>query len=90
MLILTRRPGEMIRLYTSDGVIEVYLHDCNTNQAKLGFVAPANVKIMREEIDDSEEGDPHTGTVKRPATEQIKTMSSMLRALLTRRSTGRQ
>ncbi len=52
MLVLTRRPGEMVRLYTSDGVIEIYLNDCNHHHAKIGFVAPGRVDIVREEIDD--------------------------------------
>lgn len=52
MLVLTRRPGEMVRLYTSDGVIEIYLNDCNQYQARIGFIAPDNVNIVREEIDD--------------------------------------
>jgi carbon storage regulator len=52
MLVLTRRPGEMIRLYTSDGVIEIYLNDCNQNQAKIGFVAPDEVEIIRAEVDE--------------------------------------
>lgn len=54
MLVLTRRPGEIIRLYTSDGVIEIYLNDCNQNQARIGFVAPDNVDIVRAEVDDQD------------------------------------
>lgn len=50
MLVLTRRPGEIIRLYTSDGVIEVYLNECNQNRARIGFIAPDNVDIIRVTI----------------------------------------
>ena len=55
MLVLTRRPNQVIHIHTSDGLIEVHLNDCNSNQARLGFVAPASVKIMREEIDEPDE-----------------------------------
>ena len=42
----------MVRLYTSDGVIEIYLNDCNQNQARIGFVAPDDVDIVRGEVDE--------------------------------------
>ena len=52
MFVLTRRPGEVIKLYTSDGIIEIYLNDCNQNQAKIGFIAPDDVEIVRGEVDE--------------------------------------
>lgn len=52
MFVLTRRPGEVIKLYTSDGIIEIHLNDCNQNQAKIGFVAPDDVEIVRGEVDE--------------------------------------
>ena len=51
MLLLTRRPGEELLLYTDDGLMitvrVVYLHD---GQVKLGIKAPPNVHVDREEV----------------------------------------
>jgi carbon storage regulator len=50
MLVLSRRPGEKLFLETSDGPIEVLLHQINGQQAKVGIDAPESVKILRKEL----------------------------------------
>ncbi len=47
MLILTRRPGEAIRIGDD---VEVYVVAVNGNQVRLGIKAPKNVPVHREEI----------------------------------------
>ncbi len=47
MLILTRRPGEAIRIGDD---VEVYVVAVNGNQVRLGIKAPRNVPVHREEI----------------------------------------
>lgn len=86
MLVLTRRPNQVIHIHTSDGLIEVHLNDCNTNQARLGFVAPANVTIIREEIDSPEESERYTSKLNKLAPPQSKKIPSLFRALFTRGS----
>lgn len=49
-LALTRKEGELIRLTTSDGPIEVIVETAVGNRAKLVFVAPTSVRIMRGEL----------------------------------------
>ena len=49
MLILTRKLGESI---TIGDEIKVTLLDCQGKQVKLGIIAPATVKVNREEIYD--------------------------------------
>lgn len=90
MLVLSRRPNQVVHIHTSDGIIEVHLNDCNESQARLGFVAPASVKIMREEIDSPHVKGRHISMPKMPVSDQIKTITSLLRALFTRGSAGRQ
>jgi sRNA-binding carbon storage regulator CsrA len=90
MLVLARRPNQVIHIYTSDGLIEVHLNDCNTYQARLGFVAPPSIKIMREEIDDLDESARCASKPEDLVQPQRNTTPSLLRALFTRGSTGRQ
>lgn len=90
MLVLARRPDQVIHIHTSDGLIEVHLNDCNTYQARLGFVAPASVKIMRAEIDDLDESGRCASHPEGFVQPQRNTTPSLLRALFTRGSTGRQ
>jgi carbon storage regulator CsrA len=90
MLVLTRRPDQAIHIHTSDGLIEVHLNDCNSNQARLGFVAPANVKIIREEIDETDEAARYASKPEALMQPQRNSTLSLLRALFTRGSTGRQ
>jgi carbon storage regulator CsrA len=90
MLVLTRRPNQVIHIHTSDGLIEVHLNDCNTYQARLGIVAPTNVKILREELDELEGNAQHPSRSEKPAALQRNTTPSLLRALFTRGSTERQ
>lgn len=47
MLILTRRVGETIMIGEN---IEVQVLGVNGNQVKIGFNAPKNVSVHREEI----------------------------------------
>lgn len=47
MLVLSRRKGEKIRI--NDNIILEIL-DINSNSIKLGFTAPENVKIYRDEL----------------------------------------
>ncbi|MCY4655729.1 MAG: carbon storage regulator CsrA [Gammaproteobacteria bacterium] len=47
MLILTRRIGEAIRI---DEDIEVSVLGIRNNQVRLGFKAPDNKRVWREEI----------------------------------------
>jgi len=48
MLVLTRRVGEEIVI---DGLIRIRVVRVGGGHARLGFVAPRNVRIIREEID---------------------------------------
>ncbi|RLJ18640.1 carbon storage regulator [bacterium endosymbiont of Escarpia laminata] len=50
MLVLTRKPGEEVILHVGDIESVVSLEDLHSNQAKLGFEAPPEVKILRAEI----------------------------------------
>jgi len=55
MLTLTRKTNESILIHTLDGIIEVSVNQVRGGQVKLGITAPAEVLIMRKEIDDSTE-----------------------------------
>jgi len=88
MLILSRRPGEVVHLHTSDGIIKIQLYDCNDRVARLGFAAPQSVTIMRAEIDDTEVNAENAISEISLAKPQRKTIFSLLRELFTRGSTG--
>lgn len=88
MLVLTRRLGEIVRLHTSDGVIEIRLNDCNDHQARLGFTAPQCVKILRAEIDNTEIIPMHAEIVSAEVCRQRKTVFCLLREFFTFGSTG--
>lgn len=88
MLILSRRPGEVVHLHTSDGIIKIQLYDCNDRLARLGFAAPQRVTIMRAEIDDTEDGSKQVGVNRHLAIPQRKSLLSWLRELLGRGSIG--
>ena len=47
MLVLTRKKGEKIRI-NDDIIIEIL--EVNSGTIKLGFTAPSNVKIYRDEL----------------------------------------
>ena len=47
MLILTRRPGEAIRIGDE---VEIFVVAVNGNQVRLGIKAPKSVAVHREEI----------------------------------------
>jgi carbon storage regulator CsrA len=52
MLVLTRKEGETINLYVGDQVIAVCVLDGSSRgKVRIGIDAPANVKVVREEID---------------------------------------
>jgi carbon storage regulator len=48
MLVIRRRPGESVRL---GGGIEVTVLEITSNRVKLGFVAPAEVGVVRGEAE---------------------------------------
>jgi len=50
MLVLTRRIGEEIIIRFNGQEVRVSLQDMWANQARLGFEAPDEVEIIREEI----------------------------------------
>jgi carbon storage regulator CsrA len=51
MLVLTRREGERVQIRCPDGtVVWVRLVLIEPGKARLGFEAPANVLITREEL----------------------------------------
>lgn len=53
MLILTRRYKEKIILTYEDKRIEIlYLGNSGVSQARLGIIAPEDVMIMREELEE--------------------------------------
>lgn len=52
MLILTRRPGEMLRIGDD---IEVTVMAVNGSQVRIGIKAPQDVRVDREEIRDRKE-----------------------------------
>ena len=52
MLGLTRKPGEFVTLYTSDGPIRIYVKEIKGLQVRIGFDAPDDVEIVRGEIDE--------------------------------------
>jgi len=47
MLVLTRKNGEAVLI---DGVIRVKVLSVQGSRVKLGFIAPADVAVQREEI----------------------------------------
>lgn len=49
MLVISRKRDESVVLFTSDGPITVELVDIRGNKVRLGFDAPADVCILREE-----------------------------------------
>lgn len=49
MLVLGRNKGERVRLLVGETVIWVVLIDAGHGYAQLGFVAPREVEINREE-----------------------------------------
>ena len=51
MLILTRRPDESIIINSN---IKIIVLSADPNHVKLGFEAPENVNIVREELLDTE------------------------------------
>lgn len=48
MLVLTRKPDEAIRLM--DGTIRIVVLEVQGDQVRLGFDAPKDIDILREEI----------------------------------------
>lgn len=51
MLVLSRKKNQSIILFTSDGEVKITLVNANKGDTvKIGFEAPLNVRILREEI----------------------------------------
>lgn len=51
MLVLKMRPGERVFVNLSDGQGLIFkLVDLDLSGAKVGFIAPASVKILREKL----------------------------------------
>jgi carbon storage regulator CsrA len=50
MLVLARHPGERLLIQVGDVRIWITVVDSSGYRAKLGFEAPRNVSIFREEI----------------------------------------
>jgi carbon storage regulator len=51
MLMLTRRPGEDLIIYTDEGLmITIGVHSLHGGQVKLGIQAPQHVHVDRKEI----------------------------------------
>lgn len=53
MLVLSRKPNEVLTLETSDGLITVTVTELLANRVKLGVEAPRNVSIHRKEVYDA-------------------------------------
>lgn len=47
MLVIRRRTGESVIL---DGGIEIQVLEAGANRVKLGIIAPAEVSVMRKEV----------------------------------------
>ena len=54
MLALTRREGEAVILTLDGKTISVELHQIEGNQARIAIDAPAEVKVVREELLESD------------------------------------
>lgn len=52
MLVLSRKPGETVRI---DGDIKVHVLEVRGNTIRLGFEAPSDVTIVRGEVEDCRE-----------------------------------
>lgn len=52
MLILSRNPGESIRMFTSDGPIDLTFPHVRGNKISIAINAPRAVKILRSEVID--------------------------------------
>jgi len=50
MLILTRRVGELIYLLKNEEVIKVRVLGIKGHQVRIGFDAPRDINIYREEV----------------------------------------
>lgn len=54
MLVLSRYTNERVIITAGDQKIVVTLVDVRGNKVRLGFDAPAEVKILREELSEAE------------------------------------
>jgi len=52
MLSLTRKEGEILNVYTTDGIIRFHVKSFRNGQVRIGVDAPMAVRIKRNEIDD--------------------------------------
>ncbi len=63
MLIISRHIGERVRFRV--GTVEMWIEvaELNANRVRLGITAPAEVKILREELIDAAERPPRPVSV---------------------------
>ena len=50
-LSLTRKPGEQITIYTTDGPITVQIGETRGHNTRIKIDAPPSIKIYRSELD---------------------------------------
>lgn len=55
MLVLSRKPGEQVRIGSD---ITIVVLEVSGNQVRIGFSAPPQVHILRQELYDRLSGDP--------------------------------
>lgn len=66
MLMLGRKNGQKVLLWTSDGLIEVMFKEFASGNAYIGFEAPKTVDIAREELVRPNPSKKHPRRVKSP------------------------
>lgn len=76
-LTLSRRPGELVVIYTPLQTIKILVGDVKGERVKLSIAAPADVVILRGEVDRCEE--PCCGSNSPPAQEHIDSDGHTLR-----------
>jgi len=52
MLSLTRKEGEILNIYTTDGIIKIHVKSFRNGQVRIGVDAPMTMQIIQDEIDD--------------------------------------
>lgn len=70
MLAITRKEGQTVRL---TGGIVVYVVSSGSGKVRLGFEAPANVRILRGELPDAAEPQPVPEPEPEPAPAAVVT-----------------
>jgi carbon storage regulator len=57
MLVLSRKVGE--RLFIGDNVV-ITITEIRGDKVRIGVEAPRDVRVLRQELKDENEADPHT------------------------------